>query len=124
MAIIKSLLTDGQDGIGPALVLNCIWALLFTVLFAPLLLCLYLLVRADGGPAFVGYEQVRGNGTALRCWRFRTVKWHGRDRRPPAHDAPVTAVGRFLLKTRSDTLPLLYNVAKGELTLSEMLNDA
>ena len=71
---------------------------------------------------------LRRDGTAVRTWRFRTVRLRHatRDDRGTRkyRKSQATAVGEFLRRTRTDTLPMLYNVAKGEFSMSEMMQHA
>ena len=130
MHTIKNLLDDSQDGLTAARFFNCSCGLACAIFFAPLLLSVYLPVRADEGPALVGHEHVRQDGTSVSAWRFRTVQWgggrlgggsRGRDEGSDPENPEFTAVGRFLRKTRIDILPLLYNVVRGELSFFDML---
>jgi len=135
MHTVMDLLGDSQDGSTAASLLSCSCALACAIFFAPLLLCVYLLVRTDGGPAFVGDEHVRQDGTSVSAWRFRTVHWgggaeggwaagsRGRDEGSVPEIPEFTAAGRLLRGTRIDTLPLLYNVVRGELSFFDMLHE-
>ena len=128
MATIRNLLSDGAGWLAAANLWNSLSALICAVFFAPLILAVYLMVRADGGPALVGSAHLRRDGTAIRTWRFRTMR-----RRPrqgdgrgvrKSDDSRATMLGSLLRRTRIDTLPTLYNVVKGEISLSEMIQDA
>ena len=130
MLTIGNFLKDGRDRFSAPRLLRCLCGLACTIFFAPLLLCAYLLVRADGGPAFVGYERTGQDGTPIKAWRFRTVHWsngrlgggrRGRDEESLAEDSNITLLGSFLRKTRIDILPLLYNIVRGELSLGDLL---
>lgn len=128
MAAIWNLLSDGLGWLAAASLWNSLSALVCAVFLAPLILAVYLLVRCDGGPALVSSALLRRDGTAVRTWRFRTVRLHHGscdDRGTWKRDKPqATGVGRFLRRTRTDTLPMFYNVLKGEISLSEMMQDS
>ena len=128
MATIRNLLSDGLGWLAAARLWNSLCALVCVAFFAPLMLAVYLLVRADGGPALVSSTHLRRDGTAVRIWRFRTVRLRHatRDDRGTRKrgESQATAVGEFLRRTRTDTLPMLYNVAKGEFSMSEMMQHA
>ena len=82
------------------------------IFFAPLILVVYLLLMAEGGPAFVGHEHANSDGTFSTVWKFRT--------RSPGRPE---ILGDFLLRSRIEVLPQIYNVAKGDISFSEMLSD-
>ena len=102
-------------------------ALACLIFFAPLILSIYLLVRADGGPAFVSHAYVGSEGASFTAWKFRTARLdserRGRDEGSVSTNPSFTVIGGFLYRTRSDMLPRFYNVVKGDLTLFEMMDD-
>lgn len=128
MATIRNLLSDSRGWLAAASLWNSLSALVCAVFLAPLILAAYLLVRCDGGPALVSCAFLRRDGTAVRTWRFRTVRLHhgNRDDRGTwkRGQPQATAVGGFLRRTRADTLPMLFNVVKGECSMSEMMQDS
>lgn len=128
MANIRNHLSDSLGWLVAANLWNSLCALVCMVFFAPLILVVYLLVRADGGPALVSSAHVRRDGTAVRTWRFRTLRRYEGQRNDrgawKSSESHATAVGRFLRRTRTDTLPMLYNVVKGEFSMSELMQDA
>jgi lipopolysaccharide/colanic/teichoic acid biosynthesis glycosyltransferase len=79
------------------------------ILFAPLILTIFLLLRAEGGPAFVRRRHAEPDGTGAALWRFRA----GRSE----------PLGRFLAWSRTEVLPECYNVARGDIGFSRMLDD-
>ena len=107
----------------------------FVVLFAPLLLGLALLVRADGGPAFFRHRRIGAGGRIFDCIKFRSMVLNA-DRvlrevieNDPAaaaewaatqklrNDPRITRIGRFLRRSSLDELPQLFNVLRGEMSL-------
>lgn len=101
----------------------------------PLLVTLYILVRADGGPAFFGHRRVGRDNRAFTCWKFRTMvpdsqavlnrllhahpeyrdQWERERKLDP--DPRITALGAFLRRTSLDELPQLLNVLRGDMSL-------
>jgi lipopolysaccharide/colanic/teichoic acid biosynthesis glycosyltransferase len=81
------------------------------IFFAPLILAVYLLLKTDGGSAFVGHEHTNSDGTCLTVWRFR-ARSLGRPEN----------LSEFLWRSRTEILPEIYNVAKGDISFSQMLS--
>jgi lipopolysaccharide/colanic/teichoic acid biosynthesis glycosyltransferase len=106
---------------------NIFGAVMSAVFFAPLIFVVYVLVRADGGPAIVRHERVREDGTSFMAWRFRThrraVEAVGGQPSFASTEPDLSAVGSILYRTRIEMMPLLYNVIKGDLRLSEMMDE-
>jgi len=106
---------------------NVFGGVISAVFFAPLIFAVYVLVRADGGPAIVRHERVREDGTSFMAWRFRThrraVEAVGGHPSFASTEPDLSAVGSILYRTRIEIMPLLYNVIKGDLRLSEMMDE-
>ncbi|MWD28434.1 sugar transferase [Aquicoccus sp. SCR17] len=101
----------------------------------PVILILYAIVRAEGGPGFFGHRRVGRNGATFRCWKIRTMVPDAQARldellaRDPAarreweseyklrDDPRVTRLGLFLRRTSLDELPQIWNVLRGEMSL-------
>ena len=101
-------------------------ALLLLLFFAPLILVIYVLVRADGGCAFVSHEHRGADARLVGAWRFRTFrdtpqKTTHHEVTPPRGTDPTT-IGVLLRRCRLEVLPTLYNVCKGEMSFSEFLS--
>ena len=106
---------------------NIFGAVTSAVFFAPLIFVVYVLVRADGGPAFVRHERVREDGTSFMAWTFRThrlaVKAVGGHPSFASTEPDLSAVGSILSRTRIEMMPLLYNVIKADLNISDMMDE-
>lgn len=91
------------------------------VLFSPLFLLCYVLIRLDdGGPAI--YRQVRIGrfGKPFRIYKFRSMRTDAEKSGPMlsptgGSDPRLTRTGRFLRSHHLDELPQLWNVFKGDM---------
>ncbi len=100
-------------------------SLLALVLLSPLIVLAAIAIRIDspGSPIF---KQARTGfrGKPFTIYKLRTMvrtkighQTQRSDEITQANDPRITAVGRFLRRTRIDELPQLWNVARGELSL-------
>jgi exopolysaccharide biosynthesis polyprenyl glycosylphosphotransferase len=89
---------------------------------APFLPLVALAIKLDSpGPVF--YRQIRSGraGRHFTILKFRTMvvdaEQDGQARWATEDDPRITAVGRFLRKTRVDELPQLHNVLRGDMSI-------
>lgn len=74
----------------------------------------------DGGPIFYRQERVGQGGRVFEILKFRSMRSDAeRDGKPKwakSNDDRITAVGRFIRRTRIDELPQIINVLRGEMS--------
>jgi sugar transferase (PEP-CTERM system associated) len=96
-------------------------SLMILIPFSPVLLAAMLAVwLGDRGAVFYRQERVTLGGRAFRILKLRTMRSDaekGGAVWAAAGDNRVTAVGRFLRRSRIDELPQLFNVLAGDMSL-------
>lgn len=95
-------------------------ALFCLIVFSPLFLICYILVkREDGGPAIFAQERIGRFGRPFTIYKFRSMKIDAEKNGPQlfAHekDDRMTKIGCFLRDHHLDELPQLWNVLKGDM---------
>lgn len=117
--------------------LDLLGAVVGGLFISPLLLIIAILIKLDSpGPVLFGHRRLGARDEHFLCWKFRTMHVDAErmlneylQRRPSLqaeweqnhklHDDPrVTRIGRLLRKTSLDELPQLWNVLRGEMSLT------
>jgi sugar transferase (PEP-CTERM system associated) len=94
------------------------------VLATPLMLLSILMLKLESArdPILYHQERVGLNGEPFVIHKFRTMRTDAEARTGPVwsagdKDPRITAVGRFMRKTRLDEIPQLWNVLRGDMSL-------
>jgi exopolysaccharide biosynthesis polyprenyl glycosylphosphotransferase len=101
------------------------------LLLSPLLIVVAAIIRLDSrGPAIFRQERVGRGGQVFTVYKFRTMAHDpdkpihlfrdedGQYRHKIKNDPRVTRVGRYIRRSSIDELPQLFNVLRGEMSLS------
>ena len=99
---------------------DCIIAGVLLLIFSPLFLICYLVVkREDGGPAIFKQERVGRFGRPFYIYKFRSMRLDAESMGPQLYkggrDPRLTKVGKFLREHHLDELPQLWNVFCGDM---------
>ena len=90
------------------------------IIFSPLfLVCYYLVKREDGSPAIFKQERIGRFGRPFYIYKFRSMRVDAEKDGPALYqhgdDNRMTKIGKFLREHHLDELPQLWNVFKGEM---------
>lgn len=96
-------------------IVDFIIAAICLVLFSPLFLICYILVkREDGGPAIFKQERIGRFGRPFYIYKFRSMRVDAEKNGPALYqherDTRMTKIGKFLRAHHLDELPQLWNV--------------
>lgn len=91
------------------------------VVFSPLFLICYILVKLeDGGPAIFRQERIGLHGKPFYIYKFRSMRVDAEKDGPALFqhekDGRLTKTGEFLRVHHLDELPQLWNVMKGDMS--------
>lgn len=103
-------------------ILDCCWAGASLVLFSPLFLLSYIMIKLDdGGPAIFRQERIGRFGRPFYIYKFRSMRLDAEKLGPQLshasgnEDDRLTKAGRFLRAHHLDELPQLWNVFNGDM---------
>ena len=90
------------------------------VLFSPLFLLCYLVIKIGGGPAIYKQERIGKGGRPFYIYKFRSMKVdaekEGEELLQVDNDPRLTKIGRILRSHHIDELPQLWNVLRGDMS--------
>jgi sugar transferase (PEP-CTERM system associated) len=93
---------------------------LLLLLALPVLVAVAVAVKAtDGGPVLFRQDRVGEGGKVFKVLKFRSMRVDAEKNGPQwaaSGDDRVTAIGRFIRRTRIDEIPQVINVLKGEMS--------
>ena len=101
-------------------VVDCLIAAVCLILFSPLFLFCYVMVkREDGGPALFKQERIGRFGRPFNIYKFRSMRIDAEKMGPALYkggkDQRLTRIGKFLREHHLDELPQLWNVFVGDM---------
>lgn len=101
--------------------IDLVFSIVCMVVFSPLLLYCYLLIKRDhDGPAIYRQERIGRFGRPFYMYKFRTMRTDAEKfgaQWATKNDPRITRIGHFLRKTRIDELPQILCVLRGEMSM-------
>ena len=89
------------------------------MLFAPLIVAVWLAIKIGGGPAIYKQERIGLGGRPFYIYKFRSMvvdaEKEGEELLQQENDPRLTRIGRFLRAHHLDELPQLWNVLIGDM---------
>jgi len=121
----EEFIPDGMSGFGRAAkrLFDLFVAVFCLILFSPLFLLCFILIRLDdGGPAIYKQERIGQFGRPFYIYKFRSMRTDAEKAGPKLshasgdNDPRLTRIGRFLRAHHLDELPQLWNVLIGDMS--------
>ena len=104
-------------------IFDVLLALVSLVLFAPVMLIIYLLIKKEDpdGDAIYAQERVGLNGKPFKLYKFRSMHMDAEALNTPQlyageDDPRLNEVGKFIRAHHLDEFPQLWNVLKGDMS--------
>ena len=120
MAFIPDGMTALERGMKRGI--DMLIALVCIIVFSPLFLLSYILIKLDdGGPALYVQERIGRFGRPFKIYKYRSMRLDAEKMGPQlSHkggddDPRLTKIGRFLRRHHLDELPQLWNVFVGDM---------
>lgn len=99
--------------------LDFLGAVCCLILFSPLILVCWLIIKIGGGPAIYRQERIGRGGKPFYIYKFRSMvvnaEKEGEELLQQDNDPRLTKTGRFLRSHHLDELPQLWNVLIGDM---------
>lgn len=104
-------------------IFDVLLALVSLVLFAPVVLIIYVLIKKEDpdGDAIYAQERIGLNGKPFKLYKFRSMHMDAEALNTPQlyageDDPRLTEVGKFIRAHHLDEFPQLWNVLKGDMS--------
>ncbi len=116
-------IADGMNGLERCIkrTFDILLAVICLIVFSPLFLACYCLVKKeDGGPAIFRQERIGMGGTPFYIYKFRSMRMDAEQEGPQLYsdedEKRLTQIGKWMRGHHLDELPQLWNVAKGDMS--------
>lgn len=100
-------------------IIDFVVAVVCLILFSPLILVCWLLIKTDGQPAIYRQERIGLGGKPFYIYKFRSMvvdaEKEGEELLQQKDDPRLTRIGKILRSHHLDELPQLWNVLKGDM---------
>ena len=100
-------------------IIDFVVAVVCLILFSPLILVCWLLIKTDGQPAIYRQERIGLGGKPFYIYTFRSMvvdaEKEGEELLQQKDDPRLTRIGKILRSHHLDELPQLWNVLKGDM---------
>ena len=100
-------------------IIDFVVAVVCLILFSPLILVCWLLIKTDGQPTIYRQERIGLGGKPFYIYKFRSMvvdaEKEGEELLQQKDDPRLTRIGKILRSHHLDELPQLWNVLKGDM---------